>query len=367
MAKYTFDQLEKKYGNFSDGAGEIDIEGFSITNKFTVKNITVRISALYEAGYAEFTIFDGFEENSDGFYMDKNLEKKLAEGKKVEISLGYGEKLTRVFSGYIDGIRIDYSYEGAFSITIICLDGKGMMMNSFRSEIKTNLKKYSDAVKKTLGAYSGFFSIGKVTPTSELEIPFSQLNESDYDFVVRLAKRLNYSFYIHLGKAYFVPFGNDRTVIFEITPKVRLMEFSIETSLRRRFSKVVVVNNDEKDEKKRIKSEAASVNVLESGSSSKAAANSAIASDMVKTITDPAATTAEIAKTIAQAEIDRMSYASVEGTIETVGLPELYPGVFAMVSGFGTAFEKNYYIKKVTHRLYGEKFTTTLELGGNEI
>ncbi len=367
MAKYTFDQLEKKYGSFSDGAGKIDIEGFSVADKFTVRSITVQISALYEAGYAEFTIFDGFDESSDGFSMDKTLAKKLAEGKKVEISLGYGEKLTNVFSGYIDGIRVDYSYETAFSITVICLDGKGMMMNSFRSEIKTNVKKYSDAVKKTLNAYSGCFSVGKVTPTNELEIPFSQLNESDYDFVVRLAKRLNYSFYIHLGKAYFVPFGNDRTVIFEITPKIRLTEFSIETSLRKRVSKVIVVNNDEKDEKKRIKSEVSSVNVLESGSSSKAAANRAITSDMVKTITDPAATTAEIAKNIAQAEIDRMSYSSVEGTVETVGLPELYPGVFAAVSGFGSAFEKDYYIKKVTHRLYGEKFTTTLELGGNEI
>ncbi len=367
MAKYTFEQLEKKYGNFSDGACEINIDGFSLAEKYTVKNLTVRISAMYDAGYAEFTIADGFDESADGFTPDKTLSQKLEEGKKVTISLGYGDKLVKTFIGYIDGIRMEYSRGEAFSFTVTCLDGKGMMMNSRRSEIKTNVKKYSDAVKKTLGLYGEWFSVGKVTPTAELTVPFSQLGESDYDFVVRLAKRINYSFYIHLGKAYFVPLGGDRTVLFELTPSVRVMRLSIETGLRRRVSKVVVVNNDEKDEKKRIKSEVSGVNLLESGGTAKAAANRAIKNDMIKTIADPAATTAEIAKTIAQAELDRLSYASVEGSARIVGCPELYPGVFVNISGFGSAFEKSYYIKRVTHSLCGDNFTTTLELGGNEL
>ncbi|MGN1118928.1 MAG: phage late control D family protein, partial [Oscillospiraceae bacterium] len=215
--------------------------------------------------------------------------------------------------------------------------------------------------------YSSVFSIGKVEQTQELTLPFSQLNESDFDFVVRLAKRINFSFFITLGKAYFVPVGSDRTEIFELTPKVKLRHFSIETSLKNRLAKVVVVNNDETDEKKRIKAEVSSVNLLETASSSKAAANSAIADGMVKTIADSAAATAEIAKTIAQAELDRMSYSSVEGHAEICGIPEIQAGQFLAVSGFGSAFEKTYYIRRVTHRINQGSFTTSIELGGNGI
>ncbi|MGN0596251.1 MAG: phage late control D family protein [Ruminiclostridium sp.] len=367
MAKFSIEQLKKKYGGFSDGRCSVSVEGFRVDEKFRVSSVTVQLTAMYEASYASFTVSDGFKSDGESCSMDKELSRKLKLGKSVAVGLGYGKSVTEVFKGHIDSVRVDYNEGTGFSITVTCLDGKGMMMNSFRSEIKTNRKKYSDAVKDTLGLYSSFITSSKITASPQLELPFSQLNESDYEFVVRLAKRLNYSFYILLGKAYFVPFGSDRTVLLGITPRTNLLSFSMESSLRRRFSKVVVVNNDEQDEKKRIKSEVTSVNVLESGSSSRAAANSAITGSMVKTIVDVSASSGEIAKSIAQAELDRQSYDSVEGEIELNGIPEAIPGVFAELSGFGSEFEKVYYIRKVTHRLAGNVFTTLLELGGNAL
>lgn len=367
MAKYEIFQLKKKYNGFTDGGCSVSVDGFDVSKKFPLRELTVQLTALYEASFASFTVTDGFNGNGDGFEMDKTLSKKLKIGKKVQVSLGYGKTLTEVFEGNVDSVRVDYGSDTGFSITVVCLDGKGMMMNSLRSEIKTGRKKYSDAVKDTLSLYSSFITSSKVSASPELAAPFSQLNESDYDFVVRLAKRLNYSFYILLGKAYFVPFGADRTSLIKITPQTEIYGFSMESSLRRRFSKVVVVSNDETDEKKRVKSEARSINVLESNSSGRAAANSAITDTMVKTIVDVGASTKELASSLAQAELDRQSYCSVEGEVEINGLPELVPGVFAELSGFGSEFEKTYYIKKVTHRLSGEKFTTKLELGGNEI
>ncbi|MGN1109009.1 MAG: phage late control D family protein, partial [Oscillospiraceae bacterium] len=367
MAKFSIEQLKKKYGGFADGGCSVSIDGYNVAEHFPVSDVTVQLTAMYEASFASFVIADGFDGNGEGFSMDKELSQKLKIGSAVTVSLGYGGELTEVFKGHVDSVRVEYSSELGFSISVTCLDGKGMMMNSFRSEIKTSRKKYSDAVKDTLALYSSSITSSKVTASPELTLPFSQLNESDYEFVVRLAKRLNYSFYILLGKAYFVPFGADRTSLVQITPQTHIYSFSMENSLRRRFSKVVVVNNDEQDEKKQIKSEASTVNLLESGSSSGAAANSAITGSMVKTIVDVSASTGEIAKSLAQAELDRQSYGSVEGEIEINGLPELIPGVYAELSGFGSSFEKSYYIKKVTHRLSGERFTTQLELGGNAI
>lgn len=366
MVKYTFAQLEKKYSGFYDGRCGIDIDGFQLVPKYSIRSLTVQLSAMYEAGYAEFVVFGDSSHSTGITSPDKDLMPKVKLGKSVSISLGYGSRLTDVFSGYIDSVRFEYSHTDGWLLVVTCLDGRGMMMNSARSEIKTGMKRYSDAVKKTLGAYGDFFSIGKVQQTPELSQPFSQLAESDYDFVVRLAKRVNYSFFISLGKAYFIPVGSDRTELIRISPEMELLRFSLETSLKNRISKVVVINNDETDEKKRIKSEASAVNVLETGSSSRAAASSAIKTGMVRTIADPAAATNESAKQIAQAELDRMSYSSVGGSAEFSGLPEMLPGKFAVVGGFGSP-DKSYYIKKVTHRLVGGRFTTCAELGGNDI
>ena len=364
MAKYSYQQLKSKYNGFIDGCAEIDIEGFDVMDKFVVKGLTVQLTAQYEASYAQFTVFEGFVRDGDGYAMDPTLARKLKTGSAVCISLGYGDSISEVFEGYIDSVQVEYSYGYGFSITVTCLDGKGMMMNSYRSEIKTNRKRYSDAVRDTLGRYSDVISGSRIDPTDDLELPFSQLNESDYDFVVRLAKRVNYGFYILKGKAYFVPWGSDRTELITISPEADIISFSMESSLRRRFSKVTVVSNDEKDEKNRITGTASSVTALESGGMSGGSAR-AVTSDMTKTIVDPSATTGEIARTIAQAELDRQSYASVEGNVEIGGMPELFPGAFMTLSGFGSSFEKSYYIKKVIHRLVGDRFTTAVELGGN--
>ncbi len=371
MAKFSIEQLKKNYGGFADGGCSVSVEGFDVAGKFPLSDVTVRLTAMYEASCASFTITDGFSESKDGFEMDKTLSQKLKIGRSVTVSLGYGSTLKEVFKGCVDSIRVDYAENGGLSITVVCLDGKGMMMNSTRSEIKTSRRKYSDAVKDTLSLYSSFITSSKVTASPELELPFSQLNESDYDFVVRLARRLNYSFYILLGKAYFVPFGSDKNSLVKITPRTRVYRFSMESSLRGRLSKVTVVNNDEKDEKKRIKGEASSVNPLESGgfgsTGGAGGVGGAVTDKMVKTIADASASSGELARTLAQAELDRASYNSVEGELEISGLPELIPGVFAELSGFGSGFERSYYIKRVTHRLAGDKFTTELELGGNTL
>ena len=367
MVKYSFAQLEKKYNGFFNGTCDIDIDGFSLLSKFNIRGLSVQLSASYEASYAQFTVFGGASDSSSGIQPDSALSSKLRLGKGVNISLGYGDKVTEVFSGYIDSVRLEYTHENGCAFAVTCLDGKGLMMNSTRSEIKTNVKRYSDAVKKTLGGYSDLFSIGKIQQTPELTLPFSQLGESDYDFVVRLAKRVNYSFYISLGKAYFVPVGSDRTELIEISPMMNLKHFSLETGLKNRVSKVTVVSNDETDEKKQIKSEVSRIGVLETGSQSKAAANSAIKSGMTRTISDPAAVSNDAAKLLAQAEIDRLSYASVDGQAEFTGIPEVLPGKFAVISGFGKGFDRTCYITRVTHRLSGGIYTTTAELSGNNI
>ncbi|MGN1120703.1 MAG: hypothetical protein ACI4Q4_10115, partial [Oscillospiraceae bacterium] len=115
MAKYSFEQLEKKYNGFVGADCVIDVDGFELNQKFRLRNVTVQISAMYEAGYCEFTVFDGFDNTGSGFEPDKELAKKLTIGKNVTIKLGYGGKLSDVFKGYVDALKIDYNVISGFS------------------------------------------------------------------------------------------------------------------------------------------------------------------------------------------------------------------------------------------------------------
>lgn len=367
MAKYTFEGLKKKYNSFMTCTAKIEVAGYVVTEKYQLEKLTVSLTALLEASYAEFTVVNGFRFDGTDMQQDTALSSKLKTGNSISVFMGYSDTYTEVFRGYIDTVTIQYDEFSGFSVGVRCLDAKGLMMNSGRSEIKTGIKKYSDAVKNTLNGYSSYLSGKSVSATDELTTMIHQYNESDYQFLVRLARHLNYSFYIIKGKAYFTPVGGEATELIEINLKTRMLRFSLTKALNQRVNKVVVINNDEQDEKKRIKSETSSIDDLHSGGNKRPKSSAAISSNMVKTIVDTGATTAEIAKKRAQAEMDRLSYSTVEGSIEIVGIPELIPGQFLTIEGFGAEYDKRYYIRRTLHRLAGGRYTTELELGGNNL
>lgn len=367
MAKLKYETLRKKYDNFTVASSIIDIDGYDAAKSFKVNYVEVQLTSQFEASYTEFHIVNAYSIGSDGFTLASSIKSKVKLGKPVTVSVGYKDETTEIFKGYIDSIETIYDEEEGMRLQVTCLDAKGLMMNSCRSEIKTNVKKYSDAVSKTFGLYPDFITSKAITATDELTVPIHQLDESDYDFVVRIAKKLGYCFYILLGKAYFQPYAENPAELIELTPFTRIKSFNLQSCIRKRVAKVIVVNNDESDEKKRIKSEITQVNSIESQSTVKAKSTAAMSDNMVKTIIDHSATTPDLAKKFAQAEIDRLSRYSVEGEIELPGIPDLMPGNLITLSGFSESLSKSYYIKKVIHRISDLTYFTTLEIGGNSL
>lgn len=365
--------LKEKYGGFSSPAFSVKINGSNIPQKFCKGAIDVELSADYEASSCSISIYNAFlVSKNDEMDIDSDIKKFLKLGSKIEVILGYKESEGEsVFIGYIDTISIDYDKDFGSVYIIECLDGKGIMMNSLSSETKVSIKKYSEAVEKTVKKYSSIIDVSSKnidksdnTVTTLIE----QHNESDYGFVVRIARRLGYCFYIDKGELIFKPFSKlSKETFFEFNVNYYIMSFKMDISLRNQVSSVTVRSNNEKDPNKVFEAKVSSIKSIADNSSVKMNNVSIISKDVSRNIIDYTVNSEEEAKKVAEARYQELSLSRYQGKIKTIGVPVITAGKFVDIKGFSDDFDGKYFVKKVIHHIKDGKYTTECELEGNSI
>ena len=170
-------------------------------------DVRVTLTAGMEASDCTAEIVGQYSRFEDGeLVLDAALES-IVLGAKLEVFLGYGDSKNAesVFVGYVSSTELVVEGEKT-SLIVTAMDCKQFMMNSYRSLRKKDIKKYSEAVSDVLKDYSALYSGTVVEATGETLAPIEQHNQSDYDFVVSLAKKLNYLFYVVGGKVHFVSY-----------------------------------------------------------------------------------------------------------------------------------------------------------------
>lgn len=372
MAKYAMNQIKDDYGNFSSPAFSVKINGTALDPKYCMGELEVELSAAYDAGGCTIQIHNGFVNSKNvKLALVDDLKRLVKPGNKVEVAVGYrGGKAESIFTGYIDAVSVEYDKEEGVTYIIDCLDGKGIMMNSLRSEAKVSMKRYSDAVEKTLKKYSSVIKIksqnfDKSDP--QRNRPIEQHNESDYHFVVRIAKKLGYCFYIDKGEVIFKPFSKlSKEVFFEFDMSQFVYSFQMETSLKNQVSAVTVRANNEKDPKQPFETKVTSAKSITDNSSVKMNTATLISNEVAQTIIDYSASSEEETKKFAEAKFQQLSINRFSGKIKTVGIPVMTAGKVVAVKGFGDAFDKKYFVRKVVHRIHDGRYTTECELEGNK-
>lgn len=371
MAKYSINDLKEKYAEFSSPCYAVKINDKEIDQQYCKGGLTIELSAKYEASGCSFTISNAFLKDSDTkLKIADDLKKLIKLGNKVEAYAGYRTGgVVSVFTGYIDSIDLDYDKDDGILYIIECLDAKGIMMNSFRSETKVSMKKYSEAVENIVKKYSSLVKINSMNldkSDGELTTLIEQHNESDYDFIVRLAKKIDYCFFIEKGSLLFKPFSKlSKENFFQFDINYYMLEFKMTSSLKNQVSSVTVRANNEKDPTSPFEAKANSPKSLANGSNINKKAASIITNDVSQTVIDLTTDSMERAKKLAQARLNLLSYHLYSGSVKTMGIPELLPGYIAEVIGFGDAFDKKYFISKVIHKIKDDKFTTECKLEGN--
>ncbi len=287
---------------------------------------------------------------------------------------------------------MDFSYNHVYPeetvIRITAMDVKGIMMaNNCSKRLKANY--YSDAVKEILdqspyqslqnseviasvtisdtpdkpsggaggagGAGGGAGGAGGAGG-QEVDNRIEMVAESDYDFVVKAAKKFNFEFFTIGGNVAFRKAKANTQELAEFTPSNIILSYDISYDITGLAGEVKVRTLDiGKASKIEVKKKNA-------GKFSLGGKAKPLISAQSYVYIDSTIETQQDAETRAEYLLEDISYRLGSLRMTIVGLPEMVPGRFITLKNFGDAVSNKFYITDVTHKYsHGGQFITILE------
>ena len=277
----------------------------------------------------------------------------------------------------------DIKTEGCICIT--AMDVKGIMMaNNSSKRLKANY--YSDAVKEIFeekpyqdlqnreiitdlaisatpdkpggdGAAGGMpgggmpGGAGGETADNRIEM----VAESDYEFVVKVAKKFNYEFFTIGGNVAFRKAKSNTQELIEIIPSLVVKSFDVGYDITGVVGQVKVRSIDIGKGNK--------VEVTQKNNAKFSLGNKAksLISNQSYVYTDSSVETQDDATQRASYIMEDMSYRFGTLNMTLSGMPEFVPGRFIRLKDFGAGISNKFYITDVIHEM-GETdgFTTTI-------
>ncbi len=364
--------FKKQYNDFEDPKVTIEVGGKDIMKEkdLLITDVSVVLSTGLESSVCTFSLkskFASYDSKGGKIKDDSCIQEITKLGTKVEVKMGYDKKLEKVFVGYVYTVSVNVETVTEITYTIEAMDVKALMMNSRRMDVKTAATdSYSKAVTELLKDYSAYYDGTEITETQKLTTPIVQYDQSDYEFVAGLAKKLNYLFYVFNGKVFFIKYPTGDAAI-EIEPSNDMLGFSREATLSDQVNTVIVRSNDEKNPEEPIEGKASTLkNKIGDG---KQEGSDAKVIDDKKTVViiDNTVNSQEEAEKRAQAELERLSMGFAKGSFEVRGVPEIEPGTYVEIKGFNEDLNGKYFVTEVRHEVNSSEYRTHCKFEVNTI
>lgn len=382
MAKLDVNSLKEKYDNYANPRFRIFIdenEFSSADSGLSISDLVIEMTAGYEASVASFMVYNTFDRDKSEFMLEK-MTSYFSLGTVVRIALGYGAETMGVFYGFVSKVNFIYqpNYEQNIpGIKVSLMDAKGLMMaNNHSYQLKS--KSYGEAVKEILESepYKDdqfkkmvkemiIFDTpdkkegggdGQDNPSDEtIEI----VAESDYEFVVKAAKKFNYDFFTFAGNLSFRQAKVDKEVIIDLKPNSQLIrDLDIEYCISGLVSHVEARGLNTTDGSL-ISSKKDISNTVSTKSNAKK-----LIGKSTKVYLDPTIKNKEDADARVASLVEDISYRFGTLDCELLGLPELQPGFFMKISGIGKSVGNTFYLTRVCHRYNGDDGSFITQIQG---
>ncbi|MFA5384758.1 MAG: hypothetical protein WC364_08870 [Eubacteriales bacterium] len=190
-----------------------------------------------------------------------------------------------------------------------------------------------------------------------------QDQESDFEFLTRLAQRNHFEFFVFGRTLYFRAPANDEDPILSLEWGKTLISFSPELDLTNQVSEVEVRGWDV-TAKKEITGTAKKGDEQGTDSGRKTGSEliqNAYNTKIIEHIRLPLFSQEE-ADRMARTILNRHAEGLVKGAGQTIGIPELLAGKNIELKGLGTKFSKAYYIESTSHVISGSGYQTTFNV-----
>ena len=320
---------------------------------------------LGAAAHFTFTVTNSYSHKLHAFKTGRGADvlSLLTFGAEIEVCMGYGDAkstptavkglITEITTNFPDGAAPELSvsgYDHGFPLTI----GKNSRTWTKRSD--------SDAAHE-IASFNNLDA--KIETTKEQHAQIEQKEESDWEFLKKLADRNHYELYVDERKTlHFAPPNDKATAIVRLAYGEGLLSFKPEANLAGQISKVEVYGWDPKTKKQIVGRASAGE---ESGLTGKSAAQhlNGFVRDPAKRPTlrlrQPVFTQSEADKR-AKAALNERAKQFLTGEGETIGLPELRPDRNVELDKLGLPFSKTYYIQQATHKIDSSGYRTRFKV-----
>jgi phage protein D len=300
----------------------------------------------------------------DDQFMWVDDEGLFPVGGSVEVKLGYADQLASLFKGEITGLEPSFAAGRAPTLVVRGYDRRHRLARgrNTRSFVK---KKDSDIATQIAGESN---LNADVTDSGLIHDYVLQANQTDFEFLLERARRINYEVVVEDKTLSFRPVANDRGAEVSLAADSDLFEFRPRLSAAGQVSEVAVRGWDPKNKKAIVGKSQSGDEVSKMGGKQAGAALSRRAFG---------GATGALSRTpvASQAEADRMAVASLNGTaLELItgeaacdGSTSLRPGKVVEITGAGKRFSGLYYVTAVAHVITGEGYTTRFSFRRNAL
>lgn len=364
MAAFDYQNLKKQYENFSHPIALLEINGTDISKDkagFGVSDIEVEMTCGFEASMVTFWIFGCYDKNTSEFCFE-SLKKYIFMGSSLRLCLGYGSSVREVFRGFIARVNYVFREEDMPGVEVTAMDVKGIMMaGSYAKQLKAT--SFSEGVKEILQntAYMKLKSSQIITGMNINDTPdkmqatgadqsgkknertIEMVGESDYEFVVKAAKKYNYEFFTVGGEVYFRKAKSNPEILMELGPGKGLRSFEVGYDMTGLVEEVEVRAMDAGKGKTITASKRLQGKVSQGNKAKPLLKNSQ------KVYIDPTVSTKAEADYRAEYLMEEISYRLGTLEAEFIGIPELTPGRFMKLTGLGTGPSNTFYLHTVRH------------------
>ena len=370
VSNLSYTNIKSKYYDFASPQICITMGNKPLRTKgkeLVINEIRVELSAGYEASMASFRIYNAYNESTGRFEYD-TLKTVLMLGTSVSIDMGYFEVYEPVFVGFVAGIVFGYEYETLPYIEVTAMDIKGIMMGgNYANSCKAT--SYGKAVKEILSktGYEKLKSDGGITAIDVEDTPdaaqsdaqkkesnytIELVAESDYEFVVKAAKKFNYDFFVDRGKVVFRKAKRDPSILMTLGTGMGMVTFRVEYSLTGLIGNIEARSMDVGGGKVITAKDSypSSGQVISSGGKAKS-----LVGGGSKVYIDPTIHSQSQAEDRVAFLKEKMSYRLGKLEADCVGIPELIPGRFIKITGLGAPVDNEFYLTEVEHRYTNEE------------
>lgn len=367
----TIEQIERARKAFYAPAFSVKVLKRDLVRALHLEVASVQIdNSLGAADRFSFVINNAFSVSQREFVKidDVTLPEFFELGAPVAISMGYGDisGLTLMLTGVITELSTSFPSSGIPQLTISGYDHSYCMTRGTHSRPWPN-RKDSDVVRE-IAVKHGLNP--KVDDTSVVHPRVEQSQESDEQFVLRLAARNGFEYHVFDKDLFFRRPANDQAAALELTWGRGLVSFSPEIRLTEQVAEVEVYGWNIQT-KERIVGRARKGDEPGRDQTTGCGRKRASGGEYLEAICKEKASTLRVREPVfsqqeadrrARAILKRRSEGFVGGRGESIGIPELKANANVSLKGLGCLFSTTLYVQHATHTVDTSGYKTSFEV-----